>query len=383
MLRVSDLDRAARFYETEMGMRRAWTDIEREQIGFVFPESESEIVIHRDPSIPSPDLSFLVDDVVAFCDEQRWRGHVVRREPLDVRCGKLAVLEDPDGNLVQIIDLSSFSGAARYDDGRVSGEPTTPLRETFDHAAELYDRIRPGYPDALLDDLALLAGLGPRSRLLELGVGTGQATEALAERGYRIVGVELGERLARLARQRLARFGARVEIIVDSFDTWQLPWEPFDAVVAATSFHWLDAATRVGRAAAALRPGGHLATIATHHIASGDQALFEQIHECYLRWDPSETTRFRLPAASEIASEEGEIVESGQFDAPVFRRYEWERRYRTADYLDLLRTYSGHLALPADRLAHLLDCIAAILDREGGGHVTKRYLNELRVARRR
>ena len=121
MFRVSDLDRAARFYESEMGMRRVWTDTERGQIGFVFVESDSEIVIHSDPSIPSPDLSFLVDDVVAFCEEHRRRGHVVRREPLDVRSGKLAVLEDPDGNLVQIIDLSSFGGAARYDDTKVGG----------------------------------------------------------------------------------------------------------------------------------------------------------------------------------------------------------------------------------------------------------------------
>ncbi len=121
MFRVSDLDRAARFYESEMGMRRAWTDTERGQIGFLFAEGGSEIVIHTDPAIPSPDLSFLVDDVVAFCEDHRRHGHTVRREPTDVRCGKLALLEDPDGNLVQIIDLSWFGGAARYADRILGG----------------------------------------------------------------------------------------------------------------------------------------------------------------------------------------------------------------------------------------------------------------------
>jgi protein-L-isoaspartate O-methyltransferase len=73
-------------------------------------------------------------------------------------------------------------------------------RSTFDEAAELYDRARPGYPAALFDDLVELAGIGPGSRVLEIGPGTGQATVPLAERGCRIVAVELGPQLAAVAR---------------------------------------------------------------------------------------------------------------------------------------------------------------------------------------
>ncbi|HET8788172.1 MAG TPA: rRNA adenine N-6-methyltransferase family protein, partial [Actinomycetes bacterium] len=66
------------------------------------------------------------------------------------------------------------------------------LRSTFDQVADLYDRVRPGYPAALFDDLAELAGVGPGARVLEIGPGTGQATVPLAERGCRVVAVELG-----------------------------------------------------------------------------------------------------------------------------------------------------------------------------------------------
>jgi hypothetical protein len=48
-------------------------------------------------------------------------------------------------------------------------------RSTFDQVAELYDRARPRYPAALFDDLAELAGIGPGSKVLEIGPGTGQA----------------------------------------------------------------------------------------------------------------------------------------------------------------------------------------------------------------
>jgi hypothetical protein len=41
------------------------------------------------------------------------------------------------------------------------------LRATFNQAAELYDRARPGYPPALFDGLAELAGVGPGCRLTQ------------------------------------------------------------------------------------------------------------------------------------------------------------------------------------------------------------------------
>ncbi|MGW3851955.1 class I SAM-dependent methyltransferase, partial [Streptomyces fagopyri] len=57
------------------------------------------------------------------------------------------------------------------------------LRDTFDEAAELYDRARPRYPAALVDELAGRAGLGPGVRVLEIGPGTGQLTVPLARLG--------------------------------------------------------------------------------------------------------------------------------------------------------------------------------------------------------
>ena len=63
---------------------------------------------------------------------------------------------------------------------------TRDLRTTCDEAAELYDRARPTYPDALFDDLIELATLKARSRVIEIGCGTGKATLPLAGRGLRV-----------------------------------------------------------------------------------------------------------------------------------------------------------------------------------------------------
>jgi SAM-dependent methyltransferase len=256
-----------------------------------------------------------------------------------------------------------------------------PLRETFDSAAELYDRARPGYPPAMFDDLADLACIGAGCRVLEIGCGTGKATVPLAARGADITCVELGANMAAVARRNLAD-SANVRIEVGAFEEWQLPVEPFDTVLSATAFHWLDPATRVSKSARALKPGGVLATIDTHHVKGGSEELFIAIQDCYEHWDPATTPDLRLQPAAEIPfnTEDG-LTE--YFETPVFRRYEWDLVYTTRTYLDTLLTYSGHIALPTEQREGLLACIANLIESRNGGRITKRYLTELRVARRR
>lgn len=116
---VGNLKIAAKFYEKVLGLKRAWKDQENRMIGFTFPEGDSEIVIHNDASLPNPDFSFLVEHVEEFCEEYRKKGYEIEMEPIEVRCGKYAVLLDPDANRIPIIDLTKFSGKPRYEETSV------------------------------------------------------------------------------------------------------------------------------------------------------------------------------------------------------------------------------------------------------------------------
>jgi SAM-dependent methyltransferase len=173
-----------------------------------------------------------------------------------------------------------------------------------------------------------------------------------------------------------------VAVVNEEFETWPLPDQPFDTVVAATSFHWLDPAVRTSKTAQALRPGGTLAVIETHHIAGGTEQFFVDVQDCYERVDPSTPPGLRLPPASQVPRRAG-TAGSGEFEPAKFRRYRWEVMYSTAQYLDLLMTYSGHRALPKPARAGLFDCIRALIDKRYGGRITKRYLAQLWTARRR
>jgi SAM-dependent methyltransferase len=217
--------------------------------------------------------------------------------------------------------------------------------------------------------------------VLEIGCGTGQATVPLAERGCRIVAVELGAELAAVARRNLARF-PDVEVVTGAFEDWPLPSEPFDLVLSATAFHWIDPAIRVVKSADALRPGGTLATIATYHVAGGTEPFFVDVQECYERWDPATPPGLRLLPADAITMDGEEIERSGRFEPPRFRRYPTDIPYTRASYIDVLLTYSGHRALPPDDQQGLLDCIGSLIDERYGGQIVKRYLTELRTAHR-
>jgi SAM-dependent methyltransferase len=264
------------------------------------------------------------------------------------------------------------------------GSDRETLRRTFDSEAELYDRARPHYPAGLVADLARLTGIGPGRRVLEVAPGTGQLTVPLARLGCAVTAVELGPALADVARRNLARY-PNARVVTGAFEDWPLPDQPFDAVVCATALHWFDPAAWVAKVTAALRAGGAVATVGTHHVAGGTPGFFEDSQDCYLRWEPDTTPGFRLPSPAQVPRDSTGLDStgldaSGRLTPVIFRRYELEVEYTSAGYADTLRTYSNILALPQAARDGLLGCLVSLIDSRYQGRITKPYLFELRVA---
>ena len=110
---VGDIDEAIRFYVEIMGLKLGWRD--ESMAGLLFPGNDSELVLHTDDSLPNPNISFQVEDVEEFVDEYREKGYKVLVEPFDIRCGMCAVLSDPYGNGIEVMDLTKFDGVPRFD----------------------------------------------------------------------------------------------------------------------------------------------------------------------------------------------------------------------------------------------------------------------------
>jgi SAM-dependent methyltransferase len=264
---------------------------------------------------------------------------------------------------------------ARVDDKRET------LRHTFDSVPELYEAARPTYPDELFDDLIALTQLEPGARLLEVGCGTGQATRPLLERGFSVVCVELGEQLAQRARSSLAGFP--VEIYVASFDDWEGEAESFDLVFAATVWHWLDPVTRYRNAHRLLRPGGHVAFWgALHAFPAGFDRFFGEIQDVYDAIGASSEGEWPPPPPEQIPDDAAEIEASGLFEDIHVRRYVWERFYTAEDYIALLNTFSGHIAMDAAKREHLYEQIRQRVGRRADPRVGRHWYAILHVARR-
>jgi ubiquinone/menaquinone biosynthesis C-methylase UbiE len=132
--------------------------------------------------------------------------------------------------------------------------------KVFDEVAAEYDRIRPMYPDELVDRACQVAGIGDGDRVLEIGCGSGQLTRSLAARGLRVTALEPGPNLMALARQNLAGAGA-VEFMSARFEDASCPHEHFRAVFSASALHWVDPRVSWRKIADVLVPGGTLALL--------------------------------------------------------------------------------------------------------------------------
>ena len=104
MVPVRALEEAAAFYARVFGLRRLWQD--EWSVGMAMPETDAEIVLHTMELPPEQNVYYLVDDVATAVATCRAGGCVVRTPPFDVAVGRCAVLEDPFGNAVCLLDLS-------------------------------------------------------------------------------------------------------------------------------------------------------------------------------------------------------------------------------------------------------------------------------------
>jgi SAM-dependent methyltransferase len=255
------------------------------------------------------------------------------------------------------------------------------LKRTFDQDAELYDKARPDYPEQIFDDLFVLGGLASDAAVLELGCGTGQATRHLASRGCRVVCIELGANLAASARRNLESF-PRVEIVTSNFESWEPRESRFDMVFASSSWHWLDPDVRYAKSARVLKPAGILAIVDNGHaFPDGFDPFFTEIQKCYeaigephLEWPP--------PLPDQEPDRLEEIEGTGLFEVVGVIRHVWPVDYSAGTYVDVLNTYSGHIAWDQSKRDELYSDVRRLIAQRPDGRIRKHYLSILHVCRR-
>ena len=265
------------------------------------------------------------------------------------------------------------------------------LGRVFNEVPELYDRVRPAYPDELFADLAAITGMHGQSAVLEVGCGTGQATRSLAKLAGSVTAVEPGTELAALARQNLEASG-NVEVETSKFEEWDDRGRRFDVVVAASSWHWVEPSTGWRRAHEVLRPGGWMALVANVVIRRPDEPeVYAQTADLHEHYFPGNPAWGHPPLEGEVrATNEGwgllELPDGhdpgGLFGPTIVRFYPIVQWFDGDGFADHLRSNSTYRRLDADLREPLLDAIAERIRTRMGDRAPRRYLSVLRVGRR-
>jgi SAM-dependent methyltransferase len=255
-------------------------------------------------------------------------------------------------------------------------------RQSYDAVAAEYDLGRPGYPEPLIDECVQLANLMQDSRILEIGCGTGQATRSFARRGFRMVCLEPGSNLAKLAAKNLSAF-PKVIIREERFEDWQLDPEGFDLLLAATSLHHVTMEFRYAKSVQTLKAGGFIAVLG-NHPGQDDPDFRKELDRIYARWWGAETAKVfaKRTLKKRIDTTRKQIEDSGQFGPVSIRWHPWSVEYDGPRYMALLDSDSGRLNHPPEVQEGLKKDIADAIARRGGV-VRRGYVAVLALAQRR
>lgn len=251
-------------------------------------------------------------------------------------------------------------------------------RTTFNMEAALYDAVRPRYPGQIFDTIIEVTQLADDARLLEIAPGTGQATRSLAERGYDILAIELGDELTKIGQKAFEQF-PKVQFINADFETVEIPESHFDLVYIATAIHWINPDTRFCKPHQLLKENGHMAIIETRHISddAGDE-FFYAAQPIYRKYTSDKTTH--LPKLSDIKAYD---IDENFFTQKCFKTFIVEVTYSARAHVQLLNTYSQILVMDNESRHAFLSDIETLINQEFEGTITMRYVFALTIGERK
>ncbi len=251
----------------------------------------------------------------------------------------------------------------------------------YSNATDAYNKTRPRYPQQIIYRAVELAKLTRDACILELGCGPGTATTAFANLGFSMVCLEPSQEACFLARKNCAQY-PNVKIANTTFEEWELGTQRFNAVLAATSFHWISPDLRYIKTANALKDNGFL--ILLWNIPLKPQyEVYQMLHEVYQIEAPSLTLYGDRETHEEDLRRIGQaVIDSGLFKGLVSEHLAYEITYSIDDYLALLSTLSPCIELEPQQRDSLFVGLRAALERNWGRSFQVSCLSTFHVAQK-
>lgn len=220
------------------------------------------------------------------------------------------------------------------------------LRTTFNDNAQNYDSIRPSYPFALFHDIREYSKITSKSTILEIGIGTGQATYPFLKNNYNIIAIELGSNLAHYTKNKFKKYN-NFSIINTSFEEFNSPSNTYDLIYSATAFHWINPYIGLSKVKRLLKAGGTIALFWNHPFPNRENDPVNVANRLiYNKYRPSSKPIVEFTYAD--CKKWENTLRNYNFTNIVSKLYHRTRTLNTENYIRLLNTYSDHISLPTN-----------------------------------
>ncbi len=263
-----------------------------------------------------------------------------------------------------------------------SGKALEDRKTWFSSVAQAYDRTRPRYSQNIVDRVVELTQIPDDALILEIGCGPGIATVSFAQLGYTLLCLEPSADAYQLARNNCEAF-PQVEILNTTFEEWELQPDRFNAVLAATSIHWIPKEVAYPKAADALTENGVLILL-WNGALSPQKEVSSVLAESYRNHAPALLEQLEdLEAQAESLKQIGQMaIDSDRFQDLIYEQCVCNIMYNTEEYLTLLSTYSPYLALDSKTRMALFEGLREQIDRHFGGYLELSYISAFHLAKK-
>lgn len=216
-------------------------------------------------------------------------------------------------------------------------QPMNPFATLMDEdRAHEYDRVRPAYPEQVLDVILAAPTNSPRV-IVDVGAGTGQLTRMLGQREVSTIAIEPAAAMRRVLQQQ-SWLDASCTVVLDTTaEATGLPSNSADLLVWSQSFHWLDAAQATKEAARVLRNGGAVALVANQLDVE-----IPWVHRLS-----------RIMRSGDVLKPDQSVDFGPHFRKPVFTQVSWTDEATPAEIAAIGRTRTSYLSLKAASRARM------------------------------
>lgn len=256
----------------------------------------------------------------------------------------------------------------------------------FDTYAGEYDRFRPGYPEELFETIADRLALPQLPVVVDLGAGTGRASLAMAELGWRVTAVEPGKPLLDILRGAATNAGLVISTVQAGAEETGLDPHSADLVTAAQAFHWFDKDRALAECARILRPRGGVALF--WNVRDGERSPFLADYAALLARHAAagaDTGRYEAVGRDETAR--AFEAHAAAFEAPELVHLHQEVQMTDEQFIGMAFTASYvRVGMPPDVQDRFRIELAGLLGRHGlndGRPFPVPYRIDLWIARRR